>query len=457
MASQKFLCYLLLTTGTTTGNLLMATLTFRTHPQVIALKTTGKRYEVYRDTGERGAGRLGVEVSSTGAKRWLYRYFFEGKRQFIRIGLVSDSFVMTMAQSECDTYAEMLAQGINPKAELERKEREAKAAEQTEAMKGSIQQLFRAYTAKMKADGKRTHEAVIKSLEKEVYPHIPPATKAKDVHPTDVVNVLSSMIQRGAVVQSNRVRSYIVAAFNFGLKHDLNPAQVHTGIKFGLVTNPAQVVAKQASAEKVGDNWLTLDEVRELLVSFHTVSRVGPVVSGLLRLCFETGGQRPYELAASRWESVNWKERTLLITAEVSKNKRPHLVALTDSALNTLKALQEQSEGGPFIFPHGVDQQQHLRTDSFSRAIMRYREAMPEFKPFVGRDIRRTCKTLMGELGISKELRDRIQNHALNDVSSKHYDRYDYLPEKREAMRKWEARLTGIEAKVIQFEGIKHG
>lgn len=435
----------------------MAKLTFRTYPQVIELKTTGKRYEVYRDTGERGTGRLGVEVSSTGTKRWLYRYFFEGKRQFIRMGFVSDNFVMTAAQSECDTYAEMLAQGINPKTELERRQKQAQAQEQAEAMKGSIQQLFMAYTTKMKADGKRTHEAVIKSLEKEVYPHIPPATKAKDVQPTDIVPVLSSMIQRGAVVQSNRVRSYMVAAFNFGLKHDLNPAQAHTGVKFGLLTNPAQVVAKQSSAEKVGDNWLTLEEVRELLGTFHTVSRIGPMVSGLLRLCFETGGQRPYELAASRWESVNWKERTLLITAEVSKNKRPHLIALTESAVNTLKALQDQSEGGPFIFPHGSDSQQHLRTDSFSRAITRFREAKPDFKPFVGRDIRRTCKTLMGELGISKELRDRIQNHALNDVSSKHYDRYDYLPEKREAMRKWEARLIGVEAQVIDFGGRKHG
>lgn len=435
----------------------MAKLTFRTHPQVIELKTTGKRYEVYRDTGERGTGRLGVEVSSTGTKRWLYRYFIEGKRQFIRMGLVSDNFVMTMAQSECDTYAEMLAQSINPKFELERRQKETQVLVQAEAVKGSIQQLFRAYTAKMKADGKRTYEAVLKSLEKEVYPHIPPVTKAKDVQPTDIVPVLSTMIQRGAVVQSNRVRSYMVAAFNFGLKHDLNPAQTHTGVKFGLLTNPAHVVAKQSSAEKVGNNWLTLEEVRELLSSFHTVGRIGPMVSGLLRLCFETGGQRPYELAASRWESVNWKERTLLITAEVSKNKRPHLIALTDSAINTLKAQQAQSEGGPYIFTHGNDHQQHLRTDSFSRAIARFREAKPEFKPFVGRDIRRTCKTLMGELGISKELRDRMQNHALNDVSSKHYDRYDYLPEKRAAMLKWEARLSGIEATVIDFGGRKHG
>jgi len=51
----------------------------------------------------------------------------------------------------------------------------------------------------------------------------------------------------------------------------------------------------------------------------------------------------------------------------------------------------------------------------------------------------------MGELGISKELCDRIQNHALQDVSSRHCDRYDYLAEKRDALEQWERRLNGTE------------
>lgn len=48
----------------------------------------------------------------------------------------------------------------------------------------------------------------------------------------------------------------------------------------------------------------------------------------------------------------------------------------------------------------------------------------------------------MGEAGIAKDLRDRIQNHALQDVSSKHYDRYDYLVEKRKALEIWESRMN---------------
>lgn len=86
-----------------------------------------------------------------------------------------------------------------------------------------------------------------------------------------------------------------------------------------------------------------------------------------------------------------------------------------------------------------------MRTDSLARSIMYFRAFNPEFKVFTARDLRRTCKTLMGEAGISKEIRDRIQNHALNNVSSKHYDRYDYLTEKRRALEIWEERVNNYQ------------
>jgi integrase len=53
------------------------------------------------------------------------------------------------------------------------------------------------------------------------------------------------------------------------------------------------------------------------------------------------------------------------------------------------------------------------------------------------RDLRRTWKTLAGKAGVSKEIRDRLQNHTLQDVSSRSYDRWNYMPEKRAGMEKW--------------------
>jgi hypothetical protein len=48
----------------------------------------------------------------------------------------------------------------------------------------------------------------------------------------------------------------------------------------------------------------------------------------------------------------------------------------------------------------------------------------------------------MGAAGVPKEIRDRLQNHALQDVSSRHYDRYSYWTEKHSAMMTWENWLT---------------
>lgn len=48
---------------------------------------------------------------------------------------------------------------------------------------------------------------------------------------------------------------------------------------------------------------------------------------------------------------------------------------------------------------------------------------------------------MAGQIKITKEIRDRIQHHALHDVSSVHYDRYDYSEEKLEALVKWEYKL----------------
>ena len=68
--------------------------------------------------------------------------------------------------------------------------------------------------------------------------------------------------------------------------------------------------------------------------------------------------------------------------------------------------------------------------------------------PYVtNRDLRRTWKTLAGQAGISKEIRDRLQNHTLQDVSSKSYDRWSYMPEKRAAMEKWDAFVRSLLAK----------
>ncbi|HCE1297792.1 TPA: integrase arm-type DNA-binding domain-containing protein [Vibrio parahaemolyticus] len=407
------------------------------------LKPKDKPYYEWDTNSQRGRGKLGVQVTPKGSKTFVFRYFVEGKTKFIRLGRFPE-LSLNDARGKQKEMGELLLQGIDPKEQLESQHKAQQLAKREEARKGSIKQLFEAYVSQMEKDGKRTHKAVLASLEKEVYPVIPPATKAKEVTTHDLMLVLAAMIKRGAKTQSNRVRSYLMAAFNHGLRHDNDPANFIDEAKFGLLLNPVAAIPKQKDAERVGEHYLKMGEVIGLIDDLNNEYerfKMGDAIRNLILLCLYTGGQRPYELAASRWEAIDWQQKTLLITSDISKNKRPHLIPLTDSALVVLDR-QRLNNDSEFIFPHRFNATDHIRLDSLSQGIARYREASPHIKPFTPRDLRRTCKTLMGEIGISKSLRDRLQNHALNDVSSKHYDRYEYLPEKRIALESWEHKLN---------------
>ncbi|MFJ7107763.1 hypothetical protein ACIQU2_09115 [Pseudomonas sp. NPDC098740] len=95
-----------------------------------------------------------------------------------------------------------------------------------------------------------------------------------------------------------------------------------------------------------------------------------------------------------------------------------------------------QSSAYPFV---GKAEGKSLHTQSLSRAVTKLhsRHSKKFNGPFTLRDIRRTCKTLMGVAGLDRELKDRIQGHAFNDVGSKHYDRYTYFKEKKSGLRRW--------------------
>jgi integrase len=416
---------------------------------LMGLKPRLKPYEIFDNSGERGKGRLGLRINVSGLKIFIYRYYVGKSRVYVQLGELSNSYGLAEARKKAQELGALLTQGIDPKqhlleqeAQKETDKLELAKQQQEEAKRGSIKQLFHSYTAQMKKDGKRTFIATLTALEKETYPVVPQHTKAKAVTVDNVVEILARMIQRGAVTQSNRVRSYLMAAFNHGMKHDHDPANRAVDVLYGLQFNPVTPVPKQRSAERVGENWLKLEELRLLMANFSNSTAVGFHLGKLLELCVYTGGQRPYELAASKWSAINWQQKTLDILPAVSKNKRAHLVPLTDSAIAVLKQLHEFGTSSEFIFPHRDKADQHILLGSLGKCISRF-IVQTGCRKFIARDIRRTCKTLMGEMGVSKQLRDRIQNHALQDVSSKHYDRYEYAEEKRVALRNWEAWLSG--------------
>ncbi|WP_217491272.1 site-specific integrase, partial [Vibrio breoganii] len=155
----------------------------------------------------------------------------------------------------------------------------------------------------------------------------------------------------------------------------------------------------------------------------------------IMRLCFYLGGQRPTEVCNLKWSDIDEEEMIVTIPDYVSKTKKELLIALTKSSYSLLTKHRETSNS-PYIFPKLTNPEEATPVNTISQAVGRYR-SRAGISPFIARDFRRTFKTLTGQLNISKELRDRVQGHTPNDASNKHYDRYDYMVQKREVMEKW--------------------
>ena len=63
-------------------------------------------------------------------------------------------------------------------------------------------------------------------------------------------------------------------------------------------------------------------------------------------------------------------------------------------------------------------------------------------QPFQYADIRRTAETRLAALEILESTRAQIQSHGISGVQVKHYDKWTYMPQKREALAKWERFLS---------------
>lgn len=432
-----------------------------TKAQLEALPTTGQPYRVW----EGGGTGFGLQVSGGGVKTFFMLYHWRGRRTFLGLGRLRSGRTLADiglldARRKAREARDLLDRGINPKdhwrALVEEAEQARLADEQRrreEAARGSVKQLFDVYLTSLEAAGKSSAAEVRRSLERDALPVLGPRTKAMDVAPGDIRAVLHRIIKRGAPIQANRLRSYLSAAFSFGLTYDNDPHHVGAGLAFALRSNPVRDVPKAIRREAPGERDLSPDELRAVWRALST-RQTSPVHALALKFILATAGQRMLQVLRAEWRHIDLERAIWDVSRALMKNGRAHVVPLNRLALEVLEELKPFTGAGPLLFPKEGAIGEPVPKASLSQTVRRVcrieaaraEEAgcEPSFRRFTPRDLRRTVKTRAGEIGLSKEIRDRLQGHVPSDVSSKHYDRYDYFEEKRQAAQRWGDYLEGL-------------
>jgi hypothetical protein len=133
-----------------------------------------------------------VKVEPSGQRVFYYRYFWQGKRQFILLGRFPE-LSLAQARQQCKEHAGLLKEGKDPKAEIAEQLSLPNNNNVKTSSKAALSNSFWVTPPKcvktVNAPGNRFCTGW-----KETYPFIPKATKARDVIPAHIKQILAPLL-----------------------------------------------------------------------------------------------------------------------------------------------------------------------------------------------------------------------------------------------------------------------
>ena len=168
--------------------------------------------------------------------------------------------------------------------------------------------------------------------------------------------------------------------------------------------------------------------------------------------CMYLGGQRPTQLLRLTPKQVDVSGATVTLLDPKGRNRhanpRRHLLPIHGDLMPVIRRRLAETDGAesPMFSTHG---RVPLRKETVALLVTEIAKAMQkagelERGPFSMRDLRRTAETHMAALAISSDVRAQIQSHGLGGIQARHYDRHDYMPEKRKALELWSRRFRNL-------------
>jgi len=339
--------------------------------------------------------------------------------------------------------------------EQARREAEEKAKQKEDARKEAEQKytlkaLLKTYVEHLKKQGKNRTAAAMESCVKCHLLESDPKLANKPaalVTSKELAELIRKVSEKGYSRTSGILRSTLSAAYNCARHSQYDTDLPSEFIDFNVVNNPIDVI--KAIAINAGQRVLTDDELKTF------ISALGDTPLDLaIKVALYAGGQRMVQLL--RAEFIHWdaQNRTLLLYDGKGKRRkaREHLLPLQGTAAGIVESIME-THPSKWIFSNDSGKTPIHEANTGKRISQII--ADKEMVDFNYRDIRRTCETMLARLGVNKDTRAQLLSHGISGVQAVHYDRHDYLNEKRAALSRWERYLneivSSVERKVINF------
>lgn len=415
------------------------------------------------DPAARGAGRLQVRKLASGSAAFYYRYTApDGERVRIPIG---SGLTLADARASAARLSRRYQSGdrdLRAAIEAERREgerqraakvREAAAIEASAA--ATLGALLAAYVEQLKRDGKESARAVETAITRHIENVWPKlwATPAADVTIKDLLFVVARVADARKLREAAKLRSYVRAAYAAAIRSQQSAQGLAALRNLEITSNPARDLVTIDGASKSRDHALSVAELRAY---WRRIVALPGIPGALLRFHLLTGCQRVRQLGRLTVDDLDADAQSMSMLDKKGRRTvaRIHDVPLIDSASDALRIMgHDQAPGYLFTLTCGVTPAAYGSLRDHVVAVRTAMEEAGELEkgPFTVGDLRRTVETRLAAVGVSREDRAQLQSHGLGGVQSRHYDKHEYLGEKRAALEKLYSVLIGTPAKVTSI------
>jgi integrase len=369
---------------------------------------------------------FGLRVSAKGAKSYVLQYRMGGREAPTRrytIGGHGSPWTPEKARKEAERLMIMVRQGTDPvQADQERRRQAIDLAFDAYVESFTDLYLKKRWKQWQLGAGVLRREAVPALRAKPL-----PKIKRSDLNP-----VWDRMLDRPAVARLTHAT--LRKLFRWAVSRGDIERSPLEGVE---APRPVQARDRVLSDEELAVIWRGTDEL-------------GYPFKGLYRMLILTG-QRREEVAALDWAELDRATALWTLPGYRAKNGKPHLVPLSETAVNLL----DEEAGGSTWPKAGLVFSTTGRTpvSGFSKAKRRLDSYLLESAsgpdtelPWRTHDLRRTMATGLQRLGVRFEVTEAVLNHVSGSRGgiAGVYQRHDWRDEKTQALEAWGAHLQRL-------------
>jgi len=356
-------------------------------------------------------------VMPNGSKWWRFKYRFGGKEKLLSLG-VYPQISLLEARQRRDQERKKLAHQIDPAAN-----RKAAKAAWADSQANTFETVAREWIANRTPVWTPSNTAkTTRRLEMDAFPWFG-RRPISEITAPELLAALRRTEARGAIGTAHR------ALQNFG--------QV---FRYAIATG-------RATRDPAADLRGALKPVKEgHFAAITDPKEIGP----LLRAMYEYQGSaitraalrlaplvfvRPGELRKAEWKEIDLATATWSIPPERMKMKQPHIVPLSQQAMEILKELHLITGRSRFLFPSPLTNQRAMSDNAILTAMRRMGIAKDEM---TGHGFRAMARTVLDEvLHVRPDYIEHQLAHAVRDPNGRAYNRTAHLPERRKMMQQW--------------------